>query len=546
MDRYASVKKLAGGRHVKPAESSSALVEAFRPLRHPPYAVLWTATVVTNIGWWMYAAAAAWLMTDLSIDPLMVSLVQVSSSLSMFLLALPSGALADIVDKRRLLILALCGNTFIAATFATLVWIDRITPVTLLLFTFVLGSGAAIVAPAWQSIVPLLIKRREELPVAVALNSVGVNISRAVGPALVGVLTVGIGIAAPFWINAGANLGSIGALLWWRPPRKTGSRLPAERLFAAIRTGARYARNNPPLRATLFRAIGFFLFASAYWALLPLVAPTQIGGGPTLYGILLGAIGGGAVGCAVVLAKLRTRFSANALVAAAAGGTALALGLFGVARDPWTALAASLLSGSCWITAVSSLNVSAQYALPDWVRGRGLAIYVTTFSGAMAIGSMLWGELARLIGLSMTHFVAAACALLAIPLTRRWKLNAACPIDLAPSMHWPAPLVTGQIQDDAGPVLVTIEYVVLPNQSEPFLAALDRMSAQRLRDGAYAWGVFEDTAQRGRFIETFLVESWLEHLRQHERVTKTDHAVEERLNSYLIGEPITRHLVTPA
>lgn len=529
-----------------PLKNVPALAEALRPFRHPPYAVLWTATVVTSTGWWMYSAAAAWLMTDLSIDPLMVSLVQVLSSLPMFLLALPAGALADIVDKRRLLIVAECGITIVATTFAALVWLDRVTPVTLLLFTFLLGAGGAIVAPALQAIVPLLIKRKDELPVAIALNSVGVNISRAIGPALVGVLTVGVGVAAPFWINAVANLGSIGGLLWWRPLQRRSSRLPAERFFAAIRTGARYARNNPPLRATLFRAIGFFLFASAYWALLPLVARTQIGGGPTLYGILLGAIGSGAVGGAMVLARLRATFSPNALVAGAAIGTALALAMFGVAREPWTALAASLLAGSCWIVAVSSLNVSAQYALSDWVRGRGLAIYVTTFSGAMALGSVLWGWLASIIGLSMTHFAAAVCALLAIPLMRCWKLQGSGAIDLAPSMHWPTPIVVDRIEDDAGPVLVTIEYAVLPNQREPFLAALYRLSAQRRRDGAYAWGVFEDTAERDKFIETFLVESWIEYLRLHKRVTRADHALEERVHGYLVSEPKTTHLVTPA
>ncbi|MBZ0071973.1 MAG: MFS transporter [Gammaproteobacteria bacterium] len=530
---------------MKPLKDVSVLAEALSPLRHPPYAVLWTATVVTNIGWWMYTAAAAWLMTDLSINPLMVSLVQALSSLPMFLLALPAGALADIVDKRRLLIWAECGISIIAATLAVLVWHDRITPVTLLIFTFLLGAGAAIVTPPLQSIVPLLIRSKDELPAAVALNSVGMNISRAIGPALVGVLTVGVGIAAPFWVNAIANIGSIGGLLWWRPPKKPSSRLPAERFVAAIRTGVRYARNHLPLRATLFRSIGFFLFASAYWALLPLVARTQIGGGPTLYGLLLSAIGGGAIVGAMILPRLRAMFSSNALVAGAAVGTAFALVIFGVAREPWTALIASLLAGSCWITAVSSLNVSAQFTLPDWVRGRGLAIYVTIFSGALAIGSALWGGLASIIGLSMTHFVAAACTLLAIPLTRRWKLQGSRAMDLAPSMHWPVPVVAGQIDDDAGPVLVTIEYTVHPNQREPFLAALYRLSAQRRRDGAYAWGVFEDAAERGRFIETYLVESWLEHLRLHERVTRADHAVEECVHGFLITAPKITHLVTP-
>jgi MFS family permease len=433
-------------------------------------------------------------MTDLSVDPFMVSLVQVSSSLPMFLLALPAGALADVVDKRRLLISAESAIVAISAAFAALVWLDRITPVTLLLFTLLLGAGAALVAPAWQSIVPLLVTRKEELPAAVALNSVGVNISRAIGPALVGMLTIGIGVSAPFWINAISNIGSVGGLLWWHPPQRTGSRLRAERFFAAIRTGARYARHNPLLRATVFRAIGFFLFASAYWALLPLVARTQIGGGPTLYGLLLGAIGAGAVGGALALPRLTARLGPNGLLLTATIGTAVALGLFGMAREPWTAFAGSVLAGMCWIAAVSSLNVSAQYALPDWVRGRGLAIYVTAFSGAMAMGSAVWGQLAGIIGLPTTHFIAAACALVAIPIMRRWKLQQSGAIDLAPSLHWPAPVVADRVEDDAGPVLVTVEYDVQANNREQFLDALDCLSAERRRDGAYAWGVFEDTA----------------------------------------------------
>ena len=523
----------------------SAVTQALRPLRNPAYAVLWSATVVTNVGWWMYTAAAAWLMTDLSVDPLMVSLVQVSSSVPMFLLALPAGALADIVDKRRLLISAESAIVAISAAFAALVWLDRITPVTLLLFTLLLGAGAALVAPAWQSIVPLLVARKEELPAAVALNSVGVNISRAIGPALVGVLTVGVGVSAPFWINALSNIGSVGGLLWWRPPQRPARRLPTERLLTAIRTGARYARHNALLRATLLRAIGFFVFASAYWALLPLVARTQIGGGPTLYGLLLGAIGAGAVGGAVVLPRLTAKLGRNGLLLTATIGTAIALGLFGVAREPQTAFAGSLLAGVCWIAAVSSLNVSAQYALPDWVRGRGLAIYVTAFSGAMALGSAVWGQLAGIIGLPLTQFVAAACTLVAVPLLRRWTLQESDGIDLAPSLHWPAPVVAGRVEDDAGPVLVTVEYEVPTKNREQFLQALDRFSAERRRDGAYVWGIFEDTAKPGRFVETFLVESWLEHLRQHERVTKADQAVEERVRNLLSSEPKISHLVTP-
>ena len=514
-------------------------------MRNPTYAVLWAATVVTNIGWWMYTAAAGWLMTDLTVDPLMVSLVQVSSSLPMFLLALPAGALADIVDKRRLLVLAEIGISGVAVVFAVLVWLDRITPVVLLLFTFLLGAGAAVVAPAWQSIVPLLVPRKQELPAAVALNSLGVNISRAIGPALVGVLTVGVGVAAPFWINAFSNLGSIGALLWWRSPSRASRRLPTERFANAIRTGGRYARNNPALRATLRRAVGFFVFASAYWALLPLVARTQIGGGPLLYGVLLGAIGAGAIVGALALPRLMAKLGRNGVMTAAAIGTALALGMFGAARDPWSALAASLLAGACWIAAVANLNVSAQFSLPEWVRGRGLAIYVTVFSGAMTLGSVLWGQLASMIGLSMTHFIAAGCALLAIPLTRRWQLQPGAGIDLEPSMHWPAPVVSQQIEEDAGPVLVTVEYKVVLNKRDAFLVAIERLSTVRRRDGAYAWDVFEDAAERGRFLETFLVDSWLEHLRQHERVTNADRVLEEQVHGVVIGEPKVTHFINP-
>jgi MFS family permease len=526
------------------APATAAPHSFWTPFRRPVYRVLWIATVVANIGTWMYSAAASWLMTELSADPLMVSLVQVAASLPMFLFALPAGALADIVDRRRLLIVVETAICLVSAVFAAFVWLDLVTPMTLLLFTFLVEAGAALVAPAWQSIVPQLVPK-SELTLAVAANSVGINISRAVGPALGGLLTVAIGIAAPFWINAFSNLGSIGALLWWRTTQTAGDRLPAERFANAMRTGVRYARHNPPLRATLIRAVAFFVFASAYWALLPLVARTQIGGAADLYGALLAAIGAGAIGGALYLPRLKERLGADRVATLASIGTAAALCLFALARDPWTALAASLLAGACWIAAVSNLNVSAQFALPEWVRGRGLAIYVTVFFGSMTLGSVLWGQLARMTGLPGAHFVAAGLALLAIPLTRRWKLQTAAGIDLAPSMHWPAPIASREIEHDQGPVLVTVEYRIVPKNRAAFLAAIDRLAAERRRDGAYGWGVFEDAAQPGRFLETFLVESWLEHLRQHTRVTKADRLLEERLRSLLREEPKVTHLITP-
>ncbi len=512
--------------------------------RHRAFTVIWIATVVSNIGTWMYNAASGWLMVSLNSDALLVSLVQVATSLPMFLFALAAGALADIFDKRRFLIGVEAGTTLLSAIFAAMVEFGHVTPGTLLLFMFLIGAGGALSAPAWQSVVPQLVPAQDLAP-AVAANSVGINISRAVGPALAGTIIGLAGIAAPFWLNALSNLGVIGALLWWRAPLTGASRLPAERFASAMRMGFRHARHNPHLRATLIRAVAFFLFASAYWALLPLVARNQIAGGPALYGVLLGAIGAGAVGGAFALPWAKSRLGPDLMVVAATVGTAVSLVLFGLARVPIVALVASILAGASWIAVLASLNVSAQVALPDWVRGRGLAIFVTVFFGSMTLGSGVWGEIADIAGLPLTHFIAAAGALLAIPLTRRWKLQTGAGVDLTPSMHWPVPVVTHEIESDRGPVLVTVEYRLTSEKDRnAFLTALERLAHERRRDGAYAWGVFEDTAENGRFLETFLVESWIEHLRQHERVTHADRVLQEHIHRLLEHMPAVRHLIS--
>jgi len=536
-----------GARHGGTDAAGGASVEAgsspWSAFHYTAFTVVWTATIVSNIGTWMYNAAAGWLMTTLNPDPLIVSLVQVAATLPVFLFALPAGALADIVDRRRVLIVAEGATTVIAAVFAAVVGLGLVNPERLLLFAFLLGAAQAVAAPAWQAIVPQLVPKRD-LRSAVTLNSIGINISRAVGPALGGVVITAVGMAATFWLNAVSNLGVLGALVWWRSPQRNSSRLPVERFNGAIRAGFRYARNNPHLRATLMRAVAFFLFASAYWALLPLVARRQVAGGPELYGILLGAIGAGAVGGAFWLPRLHARLGPDRLVAAGTLGTAVTLALFGLARHPVTALIGSLVAGVSWIAVLSSLNVSAQVALPEWVRGRGLAIYVTVFFGTLSLGSAAWGEAAAVVGVSTAQFIAAAGALIAIPLTWRWKLQTGAGIDLTPSVHWPAPITTHGVEGDQGPVLVTIEYRVDPRNREAFLEALERLGHERRRDGAYAWGVFEDTADEGRYVETFLVESWLEHLRQHERVTNADRVQQDVVHRFHTGStPTVTHFL---
>jgi MFS family permease len=530
-----------------PTSAGSSEGSSLSPFRHPVFTVLWSATVVSNIGTWMQNAASGWLMTSLDPDPFTVSLVQVATSLPMFLFALPAGALADIVDRRRLLIFVEVAVTILVAAFGASIWLAWITPGLLLAFSFLAATGAALIAPAWQSIVPQLVPR-EDLQPAVVLNSVGLNISRAIGPAFAGIIIAAWGISSPFWVNALTTLAVIAGLIWWRPQASAGThRLPPERLFGAIRAGLRHARHNPHLRATLIRAVGFFIFASAYWALLPLVARNQVAGGPELYGVLLGAIGVGAVAGAFCLPWLKRVFGADRLAMASAIGTAIALLLFALARQPGLAIAASLFAGISWIASLTTMNVSAQVALPGWVRGRGLSIFGTVMYGSLTLGSALWGKVGAAIGLPAALLIAAAGALIAVPLLWRWKLQTGADFDFTPSMHWPEPVLSRDIEADRGPVLVSVEYRIRPEDREAFLKAIAKLSDERRRDGAFDCEIFEDLSQQGRFIEIFMLDSWAEHMRQHERVSQADREQQELVARFQHdGDPKVTHLIAPS
>lgn len=521
-------------------------VSPLSPFRHRAFTVVWTATLVSNVVVWMQSAAGGWLMTTLAPEPRMVALVQVASALPMFLLGLPAGALADLFDRRRLLLSMEIVGTVLTAGFAVLVAQGLVAPAVLLAFVFLTSAAAAAIAPAWQAIVPQLVERKEDLVPAIALDSVSVNISRAVGPALAGVLIGAWGMAAPFSAYVVFNLACIAALFWWRPTAGPAQELPPERFGNAILVGLRHARYNRPLRATLARASGFFLFASAYWALLPLVASQQIAAGPETYGWLLAAIGIGAVAGTFVLPRLKAWLGANRLVDVGPVGTALAMLLLALARQTPLALAAGALAGCSWIMVVATLNVSAQTALPGWVRGRGLAAYATVMFGAMAIGSLAWGEVASLQGLFATHLIAATGALLTVPMLRRHKLQAGAGADLTPSMYWPQQVVADDVDGDRGPVLVTVEYRIAAANRDAFLAAVDRQGAGRRRNGAYRWGVFEDTTNAGRWMETFVVDSWLEYLRELRRVSHADRALNEAVLRYQQGDPPpVRYFIAP-
>jgi predicted MFS family arabinose efflux permease len=391
---------------------------------NPAFTVIWTAFLVLNIGNAMFDTSSAWLMTSLDADPMAVSLVQVAATLPGFLFTLPAGALADVIDSRRVLIVAQIAVVAVTAIFAALVSLGLATPVALLLTTFLLSTSLSLSAPAWFSVTPRLVDR-SQWDGAIAANGVGHNFSRAVGPALGGLTIGGLGIAAPFWIDCGGCLVMTFALLWWRSPRRSVEAAPAESLTSALRTGLRFTAANRHLRATMVRAIAFFPFACASWTLLPLVARSQMTQGPICYGVLLSAIGAGAVAGSLARGWLKAKLGPDGAVALATFGAAFALVLLGVAHTPLIALCATIVAGASWAVVLASLDASAQFALPNWVRARGLAIFLTVIVGAMTAGSAVWGRVAAVEGLPLAYFVAAAGAILAIPITWRWKLMGA-------------------------------------------------------------------------------------------------------------------------
>ena len=496
---------------------------------------VWAATLLGLTGIAMSDAASAWLMTNLNADPRAVSLVQVAAFVPMFMFTLPAGALVDIVEPRRFLVYLETFITAIILCFAALVSLDLVTPAALLGLTFVLSGAWSVAAPAWASLTPRLVERRD-LDSASAANSVGYNLSRAIGPALGGRLILLLGVAAPFWGFALANAASVAVLMGCKQSARRARDLPAERLFSAVRAGVRHAMFNPHLRATLVRTVAVFPFGAAFVALLPLVARTQMTAGPQVYGLLIATLSVGATLASLARPYIRRRLGPDAFVAAGTFAIAAAMAMFAVFHSLALAFVAVLIAGAGWTTVLASLSVSAQVALPDWVRGRGLAIYLTVVFGSMAVGSFVWGYVAARLGLSATFLFAAAGAVAGVPLSWSWRLQTAEGMDLSPALHYQTPRLAREVEDDSGPILVTLRYVLAGDDPEPFLDAIELIGRQRRRDGAYAWGVFADVAQKGVYLETFLVGSWLETRHLKARVTNADRLHEEGMRT-LLAEP---------
>ncbi len=515
---------------------------ALAPFKSTAFAVLWTATVAGNVGSWMRDTTSAWMMATISPSPLMVSLIQAASTLPIFLLALPAGTFADVFDKRRLMIAIQLFLACISISLAVAAHNNALSAELLLALTVLGGVGTALATPVWQAIVPQLVPK-PDLKAAIALNGIGVNISRAIGPAVAGLIIAGSGAALAYTVDVASYVIVLGGLVWWRSAKQNDAY--KETVSGAMVAGLRYAIFNPDLHRVLLKAVLFFIPASAFWSLLPLVARIQLSGGPSTFGLLMTAAGAGAIAGAFLMPILRKRLNADVFICVVS--VAVAVGTFGLsqAADIYIAAASLVLCGAAWIGALSALNAAAQLVLPNWVRGRGLAIYLTAFYGAMTLGSVIWGQVGNSTSLQVA-LMAAASTSVVLALTALFVRLPNTDVDLTPSDHWPAPVLADDTPTNAGPVMVLVDYVIPTHNHAAFDTLIRHLAKVRRRDGAYSWGLQVDEHDRTKITEWFLVASWDEHMRQHRRVSGEDKKLQDQIHALQVGseKPHVRHLLT--
>ena len=505
-------------------------------MRSPTFRNLLIANVVSDVGTFMQNVGAAWLMVSLNAGPLYVALTQTASALPFFLLALPAGAIGDIVDRRKLILYAEIWMVVVAALLAGLTIGGLTSPLVLLILTFALASGDAFESPTWRAVLPELVEK-EDLAAASALNGIEFNFARAVGPALAGAVVVLAGVGAAFLINTVSFAGVLFVVARWK--RSAVKRAtPPETVAGATRAAIRYVRYSPEIRILLARSGMVMFFASGLLALLPSIA-RQASGSSIGYGLLLGAFGCGAVFGALVLQRVRSRFPADVVISSGIALFGLASIAAGILRATWSLAPVMLAAGAAWVSFLSIFNVQLLNRAPDWVRARVLAVALLVFQGAVAGGSAVWGTLAVHIGIGQALLWAGAGAIVSAVSTLFLRVSDVSP-DLTPWDHWRLPPVK---VDPDGQVLVTIEYDVSPDRESEFLEAMREYGRVRLRDGASRWGISRDLEASDRYLETFIVPSWEEHMRQHDRLTLADSELEHRLRSCTRREPIVRHLL---
>jgi MFS family permease len=528
-------------------EASPAEPTALSPLRYPVFRAVWSANILANLGALIQSVGAAWLMISIAQSADMVALVQASVALPVMLLSLVAGALADNRDRRLIMLGTQLFMLGVSVTLAVVTWAGLITPWSLLLFTFLIGCGAAFNAPAWQASVGDMVPRTE-LPGAVGLNSVGFNIARSVGPAIGGAIVAAAGAAAAFAVNAASYVALIAVLSRWRPLRAPEI-LPRESLGAAMAAGLRYVSMSPAIRKVLLRSVVFGAGSSGLMALMPLVAKELLKGGPLVYGLMLGAFGIGAVAGAIGAARLRRAFSTEIIIRAGCIAFAVAAATAGLSRHLPLTLAGLLLAGAGWVLALATFNVAVQLSAPRWVVARALSLYQMAAFGGIAGGSWLWGVLAERES-TMFSLLACAAVLLGCAAFGVWQpLPQSEDLDLDPLRHWQAPPTAVPIVPRSGPVVITIEYVIREEDQVQFLAAMSERRRIRVRDGALKWRLLRDLSDPQLWIERYETPTWLDYLRLNNRLTRDDAVVPESLRALHRGpEPprVRRMIERPA
>lgn len=514
---------------------------AWAPLRVSAFRGLWLAQLGSLIGTWMQTVGAQWLLVGEPDAATLVSLVQVATMLPILLLAVPSGALADILDRRRMLIGVQVFLAAVATGLTGLTVAGRMTPALLLTFTFLLGCGTALTLPAYQAFIQELVPR-SQIRAAAALGGVAVNGARAVGPAIAGLIVAQVGPGVVFALNAASYLVLTVVLTTMRRPRPNPEEAP-ERLVGAMLAGQRYIRHAPVVRRMLLRVALFVLPGAALWALLPLVASTLLGTGSTGYGVLLAALGAGAVLGAQLLPRAAGWFSSNRLLLVS--GLVFAASLVACVLVRNLAVLAVLLvpAGTAWLWVLMTVTGTLQVFLPAWVRARGLSMFNVVFAGGQAIGALLWGLAAGRWGLVPTFLAAAAVMVLGTATLIRWPLQDVEGLDRDLAVFMPHPELAGEVDPDEGPVLVTLAYTVDEAQVPAFLEVMVRLRRSRLRTGATSCELHRDGADLSRFVLVSEYPTWAEHLRQHTgRLTGTDRGVYEAAQTLATGRPEVTHL----
>lgn len=523
--------------------TATAASSALSPFRHGIFRRVWIANVVSQFGGLIQVVGASWMMLSIADSPGMVTLVQSSTTMPIVIFALVAGALADNFDRRGIMVAAQLFMLLVSAALAACTYLGLITPWLLLTFTFLIGCGAAFNGPSWQASVAEMVPR-EDLPTAVALNSMGFNIARSLGPALGGFIVALAGAVGAFALNALTYLGIIGVLLRWRRPREERL-LPRERIGTAMRVGVRYVLMSPNIKHTLLRALIFGLGASGLMSLMPLIARDLVRGGSVSYGLILGAFGAGAVGGAFLAHRLRLSFSNEAIVRLALISYALAA--IGSALSHWLplTLVLQLFGGAGWVLALSTFNVTVQTSAPRWVVGRALSLYQMLAFTGLAGGSWFWGVATNDIGISQALLASAVVLLVCIALGWRYAQPETGVLDLDLARRWQEPEIALDIEQRSGPIVVSVEYRIRDDDVLAFLAAMAERRRIRRRDGARHWTLLRDLEEPELWIERFDCATWLDYVRQAQRMTKDD----ARLLDTLLalhqgpGKPRVRRLI---